>query len=189
MLLAALGVAVGLAVVWRPVAGVTAADPWLALKQPGHVAFMRHVDAPGAAGDPAGFRLDDCTTQRNLSEEGRAQARRTATALQGNGVAFDRVLTSPWCRCRETALIVTGKQGEDWDALSNLVGRSESRTPQLAALKAYLSHLEPTARVLLVTHGVVIAALFGISPAQGEIVVIRVGGAGAPAVAARLLVD
>ncbi len=189
MLLAALGVAVCLTVLWRGALEAAATDPWLALKQPGHVAFMRHSDAPGGAGDPAGFRLDDCTTQRNLSEEGRAQARRTAAALQGNKVAFDRVLTSPWCRCRETALIVSGQQGEDWDALGNLVGRSESRPSQLAALNAYLSNLEPTARVLLVTHGIVIAALLGISPAQGEIVVVRIGNSAAPAVVARLLVD
>src|SRR5262245_63635794 len=92
------------------------ADPWSALKRPGHVAFMRHSDAPGAPGDPAGFRLEDCASQRNLSEEGRAQARRTAVALERNAVVFDEVLTSPWCRCRETALLVTGREATVLDA-------------------------------------------------------------------------
>ena len=165
------------------------ADAWSALKRPGHAVFMRHSDAPGGAGDPAGFRLDDCATQRNLSEQGRAQARRTGAALARHEVAFDQVLSSPWCRCRETALIVTGQQAEASDALSNLVGRPEHRADQVAALKAYLGKLDPNSRALLVTHGIVITALVGVAPAQGEIVVVRVGEGGEPIVAARLLID
>jgi broad specificity phosphatase PhoE len=165
------------------------ADPWSALKRPGHIAFMRHSDAPGAPGDPTGFRLDDCATQRNLSEEGRAQARRTAAALKRNEVVFDEALTSPWCRCRETALLVTGKEATVLDALSNLVGRQEYRASQLTALKDYLAKLDRSSRVLFVSHGILIAALFGISPAQGEILVVRLGEGGEPVVAARLLID
>lgn len=165
------------------------ADPWQALRQPGHAAFMRHSDAPGAAGDPAGFRLDDCATQRNLSEDGRAQARRTGAALARNHVVFDQVLTSPWCRCRETARLVSEKVAEDFAALSNLVGRQEHRASQVAALKSYLSKLDPGSRVLFVTHGILISALIGINPAQGEIVVVRIGAGGEPTVVGRLLVD
>lgn len=165
------------------------ADPWQALRQPGHAAFMRHADAPGGAGDPAAFRLDDCATQRNLSQEGRAQARRTAAALARNQVVFDQVLTSPWCRCRETARLVTDKMAEDFDALSNLVGRQEHRVSQVAAIKSYLGKLDPAARVLFVTHGILISALLGINPAQGEIVVVRIAAGGEPAVVGRLLVD
>jgi phosphohistidine phosphatase SixA len=165
------------------------ADSWSILKQPRHAVFLRHSDAPGGAGDPTGFRLDDCATQRNLSEEGRAQARRTADALHRNDLRFDRVLTSPWCRCRETAQLVTGRQAEDMEALSNLVGRQEHRASQVTALKDYLSRLEPNSRTLFVTHGIVIAALIGINPAQGEMVIVRIGDGGEPAVAARLRVD
>jgi phosphohistidine phosphatase SixA len=165
------------------------ADAWRALQQPGHVAFMRHSDAPGGAGDPAGFRLDDCATQRNLSEEGRAQARRTGAALARYQVTFDRVLTSPWCRCRETAQLVSDKVAEDFDALSNLVGRQEHRATQVTALKSYLSTLDPGSRVLFVTHGILMSALLGINAAQGEIVVVRVAAAGEPTVVGRLLVD
>jgi len=165
------------------------ADPWQALGQPGHAAFMRHSDATGGAGDPAGFRLDDCATQRNLSEDGRAQARRTGAALARNHVAFDQVLTSPWCRCRETARLVSDKVAEDFGALSNLVGRQEHRASQVVALKSYLSKLDPGSRVLFVTHGILISALIGINPAQGEIVVVRIGAGGEPTVVGRLLVD
>ena len=85
-------------------AGIAQTDAWLLLKQPGHVVFMRHSDAPGSGGygDPPGFELEDCATQRNLSDEGRAHARRTGEAFRKRGIAFDRVLTSPWCRCKET---------------------------------------------------------------------------------------
>jgi broad specificity phosphatase PhoE len=185
-----LGLSVGVAMVLSASAmAEVQGDPWQALRQPGHAVFMRHSEAPGGAGDPSGFRPDDCATQRNLSENGRAHARRTALALQRNNVAFDQVFTSPWCRCRDTALLVTGKQGEDLAALSNLVGREEYRTSQIAALKARLAELDPNSRVLFVTHGILIAALIGVHPAQGEMVVVRIGIAGETSVAGRLLVD
>lgn len=184
--------ALGLAAIVALLAGApaeTQGDPWQALRQPGHAAFMRHSEAPGGSGDPPGFRPDDCASQRNLSEGGRAQARRTALALQANSVTFDRVFTSPWCRCRETAQLVTGKEAEDFAALSNLVGREENRPSQIAALKARLAELDPSARVLFVTHGILIAALLGVHPAQGEIVVVRIGAGGEPSLAGRLRVD
>ena len=184
-----LGLAVAVALLAGAPPAQAQGDPWQALRQPGHAAFMRHSEAPGGAGDPPGFRPDDCATQRNLSEDGRAQARRTALALQRNSVAFDQVFTSPWCRCRETAQLVTGRQAEDFAALGNLVGREEHRTSQIAALKARLGELDPSARPLFVTHGILIAALLGVQPAQGEIVVVRIGTGGEPSLAGRLRVD
>jgi phosphohistidine phosphatase SixA len=169
---------------------VAAADGWAVLKQPGHVVFMRHSDAPGSGGygDPPGYRLDDCTTQRNLSEEGRAHARRTGEAFRKNGIGFDRVLTSPWCRCKETAELAIGKAAEVFAPLSNLVGRGEHREPQVKALKAYLAGFDGKMRVLLVTHGIVINALTGIQPASGEMVIVKPGPGGEPKVAGRLQV-
>jgi phosphohistidine phosphatase SixA len=167
-----------------------AADGWKLLEQPGHVVFMRHSDAPGSGGygDPPGYRLDDCATQRNLSEEGRAHARRTGEAFRSRGIAFDRVLTSPWCRCKETAELAIGKAAEVFAPLSNLVGRGEHREPQVKALKAYLAGLDGNTRVLLVTHGIVINALTGIQPASGEMVIVKPGPGGEAKVAGRLQV-
>jgi broad specificity phosphatase PhoE len=167
------------------------ADAWQLLRQRGHVVFMRHADAPGFGGfgDPPGFRLEDCATQRNLSDEGRAHARRTGEAFQKSGVAFDRVLTSPWCRCKETARLVTGSEAEVFAPLSNLVGRGEYRDEQVKALKAYLAGLGGSTRVLFVTHGIVINALTGIQPASGEMVIVKPGAGGEPQVVARLKVD
>ena len=163
-------------------------DAWALLKQPGHVVFMRHSDAPGY-GDPPRYRLDDCTTQRNLSDKGRAHARRTGEAFRTRGVVFDRVLTSPWCRCKETARLAMGREAEVFAPLSNLVGRPEHRVPQVRALKAYLAGLAPDTRVLFVTHGIVINALTGVSPASGEIVVVRIDQGGEPKVAGRVTVE
>jgi phosphohistidine phosphatase SixA len=167
------------------------ADPWALLRQPGHVAFMRHSDAPGSGGfgDPPGYRLEDCATQRNLSDEGRAHARRTGEAFRKHGVVFDRVLTSPWCRCKETAQLAMGKEAEIFEPLSNLVGRSEHRDAQVKALRAYLAGPGANTRVLFVTHGIVIGALTGINPASGEMVIVKPGAAGEPTVVGRLKVD
>ena len=75
---------------------------WAALREGGHVALMRHAIAPGV-GDPAGFRLDDCTTQRKLSAQGRAQARAIGERFRANGIATAAVFSSQWCRCLDTA--------------------------------------------------------------------------------------
>jgi phosphohistidine phosphatase SixA len=183
--------AVLLALIAFPSVSAAQADAWQLLRQPGHVVFMRHADAPGSGGfgDPPGFRLEDCATQRNLSDEGRAHARRTGDAFRKGGVAFDRVLTSPWCRCKETARLVTGSEAEVFAPLSNLVGRSEHRDEQVKALKAYLAGSNTSTRVLFVTHGIAINALTGIQPASGEMVIVKPGANGEPQVVGRLKVD
>jgi hypothetical protein len=73
------------------------ADAWTALHAGRHVALMRHNDAPGGAGDPPGFRVDDCATQRNLSAKERADAARIGPRLRSEGIAVERILSSPWC--------------------------------------------------------------------------------------------
>jgi len=177
--------------VLAPAPAAVQADAWALMKEPGTVVFMRHSDAPGSGGvgDPPGFRLEDCATQRNLSEEGRAHARRTGEAFRRHGIVFDRVLTSPWCRCRETARLAMGRDAEVLEPLSNLVGRSEHRDRQVAALKAYLAALDGRTRVLFVTHGVVVNALAGVSLASGEMAIVRPGPGGEARVVGRLKVD
>ena len=82
------------------------AEAWTALHAGRHVALMRHTDAPGGAGDPPGFRVDDCATQRNLSAKGRADALRIGARLRSEGIAIERILSSPWCRCMDTATLL-----------------------------------------------------------------------------------
>ena len=164
-------------------------DAWTLLRQPGHVVFMRHAATSGGFGDPPGYRLNDCASQRNLTDTGRAQARRTGEAFRARGMAFDRVLSSPWCRCLETAKLLTGRDAEPVDALSNLVGRTEHREQQMAALRAFFAGLRSHTRVLFSTHGIVINALVGINPAEGEMVIVKVGAGGELSVAGRLRVE
>src|SRR5213078_3088322 len=82
-------------------------EAWAALVKGGHVALVRHGSAPpGYGGDPPGFKIDDCATQRNMDERGRAQARAVGEAFRQHGVAVDKILSSPWCRCLETARLM-----------------------------------------------------------------------------------
>src|SRR2546427_661411 len=88
-------------------------EAWAALAKGGHVALIRHGNAPpGYGGDPPGFKLDDCATQRNLDERGREQARALGEGFRKHGVRGGRVLSSPGCRCLDTARLVAGGPGE-----------------------------------------------------------------------------
>src|SRR5512134_1262540 len=101
-----------LTVVLAPMLALAAEDTkrvWQALRAGGHIALLRHAAAPGV-GDPPGFRLEDCGTQRNLSAEGRAQARRIGEALRRRGVEVDAVYSSEWCRCLQTAELIGGNR-------------------------------------------------------------------------------
>jgi hypothetical protein len=82
------------------------AGAWTALRAGRHVALMRHTDAPGGFGDPPGFRVDDCATQRNLSAKGRADAARMGARIRSEGIVVERILNSPWCRCMDTAKLL-----------------------------------------------------------------------------------
>src|SRR5262245_11610303 len=79
---------------------------WSALRSGGSVALVRHGDAPGGAGDPPGFKLEDCSTQRNLSAKGRVQAEAVGKRFKAEGIAVAKVLSSPWCRCLDTARLM-----------------------------------------------------------------------------------
>lgn len=154
-----------------------AADPFDALRQPGAFAIMRHALAPGT-GDPAGFALDDCATQRNLDARGRDQARRIGAALRAADIAFDAVWSSQWCRCMDTArLIDMGEVTAEPRLNSFFQGRGDGPA-QTAALRERLQERPEGARVLLVTHQVNITALIGVYPASGEVIVARLDRAG-----------
>ena len=154
------------------VASAAAADVWSALRTAGHFALIRHASAPGTL-DPPGFKLDDCTTQRNLSASGHAQAIRMGDLLPSNGIAAARIHSSQWCRCVETATLM--KLGDvAQQPLLNYFGQDQARrAPQLEALRAWIARLELVQPTLLVTHQVVISAVAEASAADGEIVAMR----------------
>jgi len=153
-----------------------AAEPVAAatLAAPGHVLLLRHAIAPGV-GDPAGMRLGECVTQRNLDATGRAQAQAIGASLRQAGVGQARVFTSQWCRTRETAeILALGPVVERPAELNSFFDERTAQPAATAALRAFLRALPADGGlVVLVTHQVNITALTGIVPASGEGVVLR----------------
>lgn len=160
-------------------------DPWTLLESGGHVVLVRHGLTTPGSGDPPGMRLEDCGTQRNLSDEGRRQARQVGEAFRRRRVVVDRVLSSPWCRCLETARLAFGAAGIS-PALGNLFGRPESRDRQVREMRAILGEPIGRGNLVLVSHGSTIHALTGVSPEMGEMVVVTPRGKGNFDVAGRL---
>lgn len=166
-----------LVLVAQPAAADQAAA-WAALQQGGHVALIRHETTEPGVGDPPGYRLEDCASQRNLSHQGREAAIRLGERLRAKGVAVGQVYTSPWCRCRDTALLAFGK-AEDWDALSSFFDdriRESERTERVKNRIGTYARTQPKGTVVMVTHQVNILALTNQAIGQGEIVVVRPEG-------------
>ncbi|UEM22553.1 histidine phosphatase family protein [Skermanella mucosa] len=149
---------------------------WAALEQGGHVALMRHAVTVPGVGDPPGFRLDDCATQRLLSDAGRDWARRLGADLRKRGAAAGRVLTSAWCRCVETAELMDLGPVEVFEPLNSFFGTGDDGARQTEAARELMAAWRGPGMLVLVTHQVNVTALTGIYPASGEIVVLRPGG-------------
>jgi phosphohistidine phosphatase SixA len=145
---------------------------WEALRSGGHVALLRHAIAPGT-GDPAAFTIGDCSTQRNLSDRGRAQADRIGRRFRANDIETARVFSSQWCRCRDTAELLKLGPVSELSALNSFFQRSENRKPQTQTLKAWLTEQDLGRMHVLVTHQVNITELTGVYPSSGELVIVR----------------
>jgi broad specificity phosphatase PhoE len=148
---------------------------WAALEEGGQVVLMRHTITTPGFGDPAGMRLDDCGTQRNLTDEGRGHARRIGDAFRTRNIKVERVLASPWCRCVETARLAFGGTATS-AALGNLFGRPENRAEQVRAMTHLVVGWRGTGNLVLVSHGSTILALTGVSLDMGELVVVKPEG-------------
>lgn len=145
---------------------------WQALREGGAVALFRHARAPGT-GDPPGFRLEDCATQRNLSAEGREQARGIGEQFRARGIPVARVLSSRWCRSLDTARLAFGSQVEPFPPLDSFFSERDGREAQTRAVRELVEGWRSDGVLALVTHQVNITALTGIFPAEGEAVVLR----------------
>jgi len=159
--------------IWLLATPLAAADDskeaWAALVKGGHVALIRHGNAPPGYGDPPGFKIDDCATQRNLDEKGRAQARVLGEAFRRHGVPADKILSSPWCRCLETARLMALGPVENTMA----VATSDKSPDRLAVLKQILADWRGPGTLVVVTHAFTVQGLVGIMPGQAETVVVR----------------
>jgi len=147
-------------------------DAWAALVQGGHVALIRHGNAPpGYGGDPPGFKIDDCKTQRNLDEQRREEARALGVAFRDHGVRVDRVVSSPWCRCMDTArLMAVGTVETSWALVPD---RDPNSPVRLRELQELVSTWRGPGTLVLVTHAFTVRALLGFLPIQGETVILK----------------
>lgn len=142
------------------------------LRHHGVVVLLRHAATEPGIGDPPGYRLDNCASQRQLSADGRAQAARLGSVLAAQGLRPARVLSSRWCRCLDTARLAFG-QASAWPALDSFFDAREREAAQTAVLRESLGLLAPGQVVAWVTHMVNIAALTGEVLAMGEALVLR----------------
>lgn len=143
------------------------------LQQKNHFAMIRHAKAPGT-GDPAGFQLGDCRTQRNLSSNGIAQAKTIGKTLTSKLGADFHVFTSQWCRCRDTAKHLGGKGPTELPVLNSFFQGRGDGARQTADLKKWLKeNLSTHHPLVLVTHQVNITELTEIFPAEGEVLIFK----------------
>ena len=141
------------------------------LKKGGKLIFIRHAYAPGG-GDPENFNLYDCNTQRNLSPSGRDQAKKIGNFFQDNKIPIDKVYSSEWCRCKETASIAFNKY-ETKNFLNSFFSAkfSENREKQVNDFNKFLKNWDQKQNIIFVTHYVVISELLNYAPSSGEIVI------------------
>ena len=161
---------------------------WQRLRSGGHVILMRHAITTPGVGDPAGFKLDDCSTQRNLDENGRAQATRIGEAFRAHRVTVGIVLASPRCRCMDTARLAFGR-AEPMLALQGSLNNRELRRRQVDEITAVIARHRAVEPLVLVTHGSVVTDLTGLDVRMGEFVVLQRSPDGAHRVAGRLHVE
>jgi broad specificity phosphatase PhoE len=143
------------------------------LSKGGFVLMMRHAITVPGVGDPAEFDLTKCSTQRNLSDIGRAQSKRIGEDIARAGIKFSAVRSSQWCRCIDTARIAFA-QATPWKALNSFFADRSTERKQTRELHQAASQLAPGTNVIWVTHQVNISAALGTFAGQGEIVVARV---------------
>jgi phosphohistidine phosphatase SixA len=140
---------------------------WPLLHSGGCVVLMRHAQTVPGVGDPPGWRLGQCSTQRNLHEAGREQARRVGAAFQSEGVRVDEVRSSAWCRCMETADLAFGRHTV-WAPLNSFFQTGDG-TRSIEQLRTALPRWPGPGNLVLVTHQVNMSTLTGEYPAMGEL--------------------
>ena len=141
------------------------------LQKGGKLIFIRHAYAPGG-GDPDNFDINDCTTQRNLSNSGRVQSQEIGNFFEENKISIGNVYSSEWCRCKETASIAF-KKYETKSFLNSFFSAkfANNRKKQINAFDKFLSTWDKDQNLIFVTHYVVISEILNYAPSSGEIVV------------------
>jgi len=165
---------------WLSMAGASASTLAEQLQSPDYVLLMRHALAPGF-GDPANFSVNDCSTQRNLNEVGRAQARSTGQWLREQGVRSARVYASPWCRCQDTARELGYGKHQVEAALGSFFQDMQQAQATTLKLQQFIAQQLPSKgqhALILVTHHVNIQDFVGENVGSGEMVLVKVDATG-----------
>ena len=141
------------------------------LEDGGKLIFIRHAYAPGS-GDPSNFNLNDCSTQRNLSDNGRKQAEYIGEFFRNKKIKIDKVLSSEWCRCKETAKIAF-KNFSTNSFLNSFYSSkfAKNKSKQINALNDYIDKFKSNKNLVLITHYVLISEVLNYGPSSGEIVI------------------
>ena len=145
---------------------------WDEARQGNKVILIRHSLAPGG-GDPAGFKIDDCKTQRNLNKAGIEQSKKIGKIFKDNKISIDVVLSSAWCRCKDTAYYAFG-EFKEFSALNSTFSTpyNKNEPRQIKEIKKYLMNWKSEGKnLILVTHYSVITAITNAVPSSGEIVI------------------
>jgi phosphohistidine phosphatase SixA len=145
-----------------------------------YVLMMRHADAPGYS-DPDGYNLSDCSTQRNLGEAGKTQAKMIGQWLKTQGVESAQVFSSPWCRCKDTATLLNKGAVQVEPSLGSFFENRGNRQEQTRATQIKIAQLlktSPRKPVIMVTHQVNIQAFAGQSLSSGSMVLVKVNTSG-----------
>ena len=142
------------------------------LKEGGKIIFIRHAYAPGG-GDPDNFDINDCTTQRNLNDEGINQSKLIGEFFTQNSIQIDQVFSSEWCRCKDTAKHAF-QNFKTFDALNSFFSSkfAQNEDRQIKDLKNYIQNWESKKNLVLVSHYVVISSMLNKAVGSGEIVIV-----------------
>ena len=145
---------------------------WKDAKNGGNVILIRHALAPGG-GDPANFKINDCATQRNLNEVGINQSKKIGKIFRDNKIPIDVVLSSEWCRCKDTAFYAF-RNFQEFSALNSTFSPpyNKNEPRQIKEIKKYLKNWEGKGKnLILITHYSIITAITDAVPGSGEIVI------------------
>jgi phosphohistidine phosphatase SixA len=145
---------------------------WALLRGGGHVVLLRHAMVTGTA-DPANFSIEDCRRQINLSERGRQQASKIGALFAARAAPIERVLSSRYCRCLDTARIAFEAEPELFPPLDLLKTDDAGKHGQIAAILAEIRGYSGSDNLVMVTHLENILALTGVSPREGEAVIVE----------------
>ena len=147
-----------------------------------HVLLMRHADAPGY-GDPKNYQISQCSTQRNLGDLGRKQAKAIGDWLSKQGIQQAKVYSSPWCRCVDTATLLNKGAVKKELALGSFfddMSQAKKQTEELTKFIAVERKQSPNVPIIMVTHHVNIQSYVGEVVNSGDMVLVKVDSAGKP---------